>query len=228
MLDSGIESHPLEASEIWLVSEWMPHGTLLRYISEESIDAHGKTLLVSQVASAITWIHAHGVAHGDIKAENILVDAKGKARLADFGISSFIDNEYYCYSGGDHGSAVGTTRWMAPERLMPEDFHLGSARPTLESDVYSFAMLICQLYTGLPPLHNIPNDFAFRNLVARRKRRPSRPPEISDELWDVVMRCWSHEPGDRPTMESLNRDIKRKIRGKIAASGHEGNREVAS
>ncbi|KAK0501043.1 kinase-like domain-containing protein [Armillaria luteobubalina] len=222
ILYSGGESHPLDASEIWLVSEWMAHGTLLRYISEESIGAHGKALLVSQVASAITWIHAHGVAHGDIKAENILVDAKGKVRLADFGISSFIDNEYYCYSGGDHGSAVGTTRWMAPERLMPEDFHLASARPTLESDVYSFAMLICQLYTGLPPLPNIPNDFAFRNLVARRKRRPSRPPDISDELWDVVMRCWSHEPGDRPTMESLNRDIKRILRGiSAAASGGE-------
>ncbi|KAK0185161.1 kinase-like domain-containing protein [Armillaria mellea] len=223
MLDSGGESPPLEASEIWLVSEWMPHGTLLKYISKESIDVHGKALLVSQVASAITWIHAHGVAHGDIKAENILVDAKGKARLADFG-------DLICLLGaGDHGSAVGTTRWMAPERLMPEDFHLASARPTLESDVYSFAMIICQLYTGLPPLPNIPNDFAFRNLVVRRKRRPSRPPEISDELWAVVMRCWSHEPGDRPTMESLNRDIKRIIRGEnAAASGREGNREVAS
>ncbi|KAG7451900.1 kinase-like protein [Guyanagaster necrorhizus] len=218
MLDSQSGgSSPLGASEIWLVSEWMPHGTLLKYISEESIDTHGKALLVSQVASAITWIHAHGVAHGDIKAENILVDAKKKARLADFGISSFIDNEYYCYSGEDHGSAVGTTRWMAPERLIPEDFHLASARPTPESDVYSFAMLICQLYTGLPPLPNIPNDFAFVNRIVRRKQRPSRPPEISDELWAVVMRCWSHEPGDRPTMESLNSEIKRIIRGKSAA-----------
>ncbi|KAK0224757.1 kinase-like domain-containing protein, partial [Armillaria nabsnona] len=101
---------------------------------------------VSQVASAINWIHAHGIAHGDIKAENILVDAKGKARLADFGISSFIDNEHYCYSGAlYHGSAVGTTRWMVPERLIPEDFHLASARPTLKSDIYSFAMFVCQV-----------------------------------------------------------------------------------
>ncbi|KAK0421843.1 hypothetical protein EV421DRAFT_1868302 [Armillaria borealis] len=116
---------------------------------------------------------------------------------------------------------LSTTRWMAPERLMPEDFHLASARPTLESDVYSFAMLICQLYTGLPPLPKILNDLAFQ--------RPSRPPEISDELWAVVTRCWSHEPGDSPAMESLNKDIKRIIREKSAtASSREGNREVAS
>ncbi|PBK59339.1 hypothetical protein ARMSODRAFT_967005 [Armillaria solidipes] len=110
------------------------------------------------------------------------------------------------------------------------DFHLASARPTLESDVFSFAMLICQLYTGLPPLPKIPNDLAFVNLVVRRKRRPSRPIEIADELWAVVTRCWSHEPGDRPTMESLNRDIKRIIGGEsAAASGRgEGNHEVAS
>ncbi|PBK93603.1 hypothetical protein ARMGADRAFT_129626 [Armillaria gallica] len=118
---------------------------------------------------------------------------------------------------------------MAPERLIPEDFRLASARPTLESDVYSFAMLVCQLYTGLPPLPNIPNDLAFVNRVVRRKQRPSQPAEISDELWAVVTRCWSHEPGDRPTMESLNRDIKIIIRGKSAtASGREGNHEVAS
>ncbi|KAK0465971.1 kinase-like domain-containing protein [Desarmillaria tabescens] len=221
-------SSPLGASEIWLVSEWMPHGTLLNYISQQSINAHGKALLVSQVASAIAWIHSHGVAHGDIKA-NILVDERKKARLADFGISSFIDNESYCYSGEDHGSAVGTTRWMAPERLIPQDFHLPSARPTLESDVYSFAMLICQLYTGRPPLDKIPNDFAFINRVVRRKQRPDRPSDIYDELWAVVTRCWSHEPSDRPTMESLNREIKRFIRGKTtSAQGQGGHRGVAS
>ncbi len=47
MLDSDGESPPLEASEIWLVSEWMTQGTLLDYISNESIDAHGKALLVN-------------------------------------------------------------------------------------------------------------------------------------------------------------------------------------
>ncbi|PBK59342.1 hypothetical protein ARMSODRAFT_967008 [Armillaria solidipes] len=73
----------------------------------------------------------------------------------------------------------------------------------------------------------IPNDLAFVNLVVRRKRRPSRPIEIADELWAVVTRCWSHEPGDRPTMESLNSDIKRIIRGKSAAVSVR-SREVAS
>ncbi|PBK76192.1 hypothetical protein ARMSODRAFT_216730 [Armillaria solidipes] len=88
-------------------------------------------------------------------------------------------------------------------------------------------MLICQLYTGLPPLPKIPNDLAFVNRVVRRKQRPSRPPEISDELWAVVTRCWSHEPGDRPTMESLNSDIKKIIRGKSVAVSIR-SREVAS
>ena len=76
---------------------------------------------------------------------NILVDAGGQARLADFGMSVSIDGTPYKY-GSIHGG--GATRWTAPELFVPEEFNLDNRRPTTSSDMYSFGCVGVEVCTS--------------------------------------------------------------------------------
>ncbi|KAG8955279.1 hypothetical protein FRC03_011225 [Tulasnella sp. 419] len=90
-------------------------------------------------AEGLAYLHSLPVAHGDIKGENVLVDAQGRASLCDFGMSQFIDeasriNGFTTTSG----QAGGTARFLCPEVL--ED------KPkTTATDIWAFACLIVQV-----------------------------------------------------------------------------------
>jgi abelson tyrosine-protein kinase 1 len=153
---------------LWLISEWMQHGTILEYLTTHP--HHDKLtvvrryfylmtlyLIISQlteIAAGMAYLHSFEpqVIHRDLKGvsrggrqqrsrklttlfkNNILVDAHGHCRLADFGISSVVESQNYASTFQNRG----TTRWSAPERLIPERFGEIADTPTA-IDIYSFA-----------------------------------------------------------------------------------------
>ncbi|KAF8060700.1 kinase-like domain-containing protein [Lyophyllum atratum] len=113
-------------------------------------------------------------------------------------------------------SGAGTYQWMAPERLLPEDYGLSSAKATFPSDVFSFAMLAievghleellrnlalifgCKLYSGEAPYH--PVFHIMTCLHTTSGRRPGRPPDVPDQVWTLIEECWRPEPAHRPSI----------------------------
>jgi serine/threonine protein kinase len=77
--------------------------------------------------------------HGDIKAVNILVNAKGVPGLADFGLSRMLEDTSLWATTAS--TAPGSLRWMAPELL-----HGHESTVTTASDVYAYAMT-CLVFT---------------------------------------------------------------------------------
>ena len=77
---------------------------------------------------------------------------------------------------------------------------------TMDSDTYSFAMLILECITEKVPFSDISREAAVLHARVSKRRTPPRPGtqnskgSISDGLWDLMVRCWSPKPGDRPTM----------------------------
>ena len=112
-------------------------------------------------------------------------------------------------------SGAGSPRWMAPELLIPEAYHKMSARPTFESDIFSFGMLIYEVfqlylnatiahyfyekvYSGLVPFQDDTNMMAvFRILEGRR---PPRPHQIPDWMWHITNKCWTEDSRLRPSI----------------------------
>jgi len=84
--------------------------------------------------------------HGDLKGANILINDEKRACLADFGITGLIYNLSMRITMSTAYNGKGTTRWMAPELLDPDQFGAnGESQPTMGSDIYAFGMVMLEV-----------------------------------------------------------------------------------
>jgi serine/threonine protein kinase len=99
-------------------------------------------------------------------------------------------------------SSASIIRYAAPELIEHNNFSI-----TTHADTYSFALLILECITEVPPFSNISRDAAVIHARISKKQTPPRPEKnlVSDELWDLMNRCWSIVPDQRPTMEVVHR-----------------------
>jgi TonB family protein len=107
--------------------------------------------LALKAAAGLQAIHEAGVLHRDLKTSNIMIDAKERVRLVDFGIARAMPTPEQEVSTTatpttGHESIVGTPAYMSPEQVMgwPVD---------ARSDIYSFGVVLFELFTGQLPFH---------------------------------------------------------------------------
>ncbi|KAH8102061.1 kinase-like domain-containing protein [Cristinia sonorae] len=196
---------------ICMVIPWMRNGNLRQYISEQTekgqlteatfVPAINRWL--HQTAMGLAYLHSEGIVHGDLHAGNILVDNEKNARLCDFGMSLISEATAYNY-GSHHGG--GATRWSAPELFDPEEFGLTTSRPTFQSDVYAFACVVVELYSGQPPFPDLVDRQVPMQVV--KGMRPSLP-RLSktkappDHVWSLTTTCWAQDPAARPSANTV-------------------------
>lgn len=143
--------------------------------------------IVEQVAAALDAAHAAGLAHRDVKPENVLVTASDFAYLVDFGIA---------HQGADThltqaGTAIGSLAYMAPEQLDGV-----AAGPV--SDVYSLAAVTFEALTGTPPFPGATVSQIVRATVMNDVPSPrQRSGAVSPQLDAVVMRGLAKSPDGR-------------------------------
>ncbi|KAK1231731.1 hypothetical protein PQX77_005140 [Marasmius sp. AFHP31] len=186
-----------DAQELCLVSPWMEKGNLVEFLKatdREDIDHH---TLVYDVASGLAYLHSKKLVHGDLKGVNILVTRSLRACIADFGLSRIADTQGLGVTTSNTRSA-GTMRWQAPELLY-------SQPPSMESDVYSFACVCYEIFTGLRPFPELANVMEVIFAVAQGKcpTRPQEAFELSDAMWTLMTECWNMTPSSRPTASQI-------------------------
>ncbi|KAF8603654.1 kinase-like protein [Ceratobasidium sp. AG-I] len=177
-----------------MVSPWMSCGSLLSYIRSHS--AADRCNLCVQIAEGLTYMHQKGIAHGDVKGDNVVVSDTGIAKLTDFGCAT-IKREFPVHFTATE-SLNYSVRWAAPELFM-EDGSSG-----FETDVYAFGMTILEGLTGHVP-HKDRADLVVIHTVLVKRQLPTRPNEYipsqsrkGNDLWAMLERCWSYEPSARP------------------------------
>lgn len=180
-----------------MIAPWMKYSSLLVYI--RAWPQADRCRLCVQIAAGLSYMHNLGLAHGDVKGNNVVVSEAGNAKITDFG-STMMANEFAITFIATQ-SANYSIRWAAPELFQ-------SQSPGFESDVYAFAKTVLEALTGDVP-HKGLSDFAIMRQVGLEGRLPDRPLEVippksrkGDRLWNMLTRCWDMEPARRP---SINR-----------------------
>jgi hypothetical protein len=165
-----------------------------------------------QVVEGLTYLHAKGVVHRDIKGDNVLISGSGDAKLADFGCSKKVgtsvllkNDESGSPSGGGVSGAnmktlVGTPLFMAPEVMKEE-----AGGYTAAADIWSIGCLVIELFGRQPWVLQGTSLFAIMYAVATSKTPPTGLP---DEFMDAHLRafllaCFDREPERRPTAAQL-------------------------
>ncbi|MBL1078655.1 serine/threonine protein kinase [Nocardia sp. 2] len=143
--------------------------------------------LIEQVAAALDAAHADGLLHRDVKPDNILLSRDGFAYLVDFGIAQSSTDT----SLTSDGSAVGSYRYMAPERFSSRDF--GPA-----SDVYGLACVLYESLTGSRPFTADTDGQIMRAHLFDPPPRPSLVRTMLPAAFDaVIARGMAKNPNER-------------------------------
>ena len=141
-----------------------------------------------QVGRALAFAHGQGLVHRDVKPQNVLLDADGRAKVTDFGIARSLD----AVGNTETGTVLGTSHYIAPEQARGE-------RVDAQTDVYSFGVVLYELLAGEVPY---PGD-SFLTVAMKHVNDPvpnvlDRRPDVPLRLASLIERCLAKEQPDRP------------------------------
>ena len=161
-------------------------GRSLKQVIDAGLTPEQAAALIRQVLEGARFAHRHGVVHRDLKPQNVIVDAEGKATVTDFGIARAGVSEIT-----QAGSVMGTPHYLSPEQA--QGFEV-----TAVSDLYSIGVMLYEALTGRVPFEG---DSAVAVAMKQVSQAPQRPssinPQVSPALDAVVMRALEKEPGQR-------------------------------
>jgi len=181
-------------SKLYLVEELMTGGDLLEAIRKKKVFSEKEACRVFiQIMTAIAYLHANGIAHRDIKPDNILLNGDSEdpvVKLADFGFAKKVG------SGILH-TPCGSPVYTAPE-IVREDSYDKSV------DVWSAGVLLYLLLCGYPPFYHQDPTKLFEEI---KKAVFDFPPEqwstVSDSAKDLVSAMLKADPTERITAQQV-------------------------
>ncbi|CAM9535922.1 unnamed protein product [Discosporangium mesarthrocarpum] len=151
-----------------------------------------------QLLSALETCHNMGIAHRDIKPENVLLDSRFQLRVADFGLSSIMEDENgVCYT------ECGTRSYMAPEVLARRPYD------GAEADLWSAGVVLFIMLAGNPPFQTATSsDWWFKAVSAGRYDRFWAAhlrgcPHFPEQAQVFLNRIFVADPSQRATLEEL-------------------------
>jgi len=185
------------------IDRWMKKNTPL------SRSSKGQPSLVQvntacSIADALSYLHSKKVVFCDLKPANIGFDSTGALKLFDFGFATCInpDQESPSVTCSEASYLIydkcGTMRYMAPE----VGLRLGYSLP---ADVYSFGILLWQIFRLKKPFNHIKSAKQFQKEVFQSGGRPKLSKQWPQVLKDTISSCWAGLPNERPTMEFVKK-----------------------
>ncbi|KAH8829981.1 kinase-like domain-containing protein [Flagelloscypha sp. PMI_526] len=185
----------------------MTNGNLNKFLLKHP--SHDRVSVLYQVTKGLQYLHSIYVYHGDVKAANILVDENCCCYLADFGITALISTQTVTAALASATLGKGTFRWMAPEVLIPNPGEISGSR-TAPRDIYALACTAIEVATGKLPFPDLNEASAM--LAVIRGERPARPHLVkwmTNDLWNLIERCWAQNPNNRPSSNEVVLDLER-------------------
>jgi eukaryotic-like serine/threonine-protein kinase len=183
VIDAGEDGgHP------YIVFEYVEGETLKQRINRiGALDAQEALAYAIEIARGLTVAHARNMVHRDIKPQNVLIDAEGRAKLTDFGISRQLEQDGMTATG----RVIGTTDYVSPEQAMG---HAVDQR----SDVYSLGVVLYEMLVGQVPFSaDSQVGVAMKHVNEELPDVQQRRPELSAAAALVVERATTKDPVER-------------------------------
>eukprot|EP00199_Chlamydomonas_sp_CCMP681_P000070 CAMPEP_0119102536 /NCGR_PEP_ID=MMETSP1180-20130426/1251_1 /TAXON_ID=3052 ORGANISM="Chlamydomonas cf sp, Strain CCMP681" /NCGR_SAMPLE_ID=MMETSP1180 /ASSEMBLY_ACC=CAM_ASM_000741 /LENGTH=1028 /DNA_ID=CAMNT_0007086843 /DNA_START=136 /DNA_END=3222 /DNA_ORIENTATION=+ len=168
---------------LYLLQEWVPGGELFHHLDlEGAFDEATSMFFAASVLTALEFLHNKNMVYRDLKPENLLLDAQGYIKVADFGFAKFIgeDKTY---------TICGTPDYQAPEVIMRRG-------TTKAADYWALGVLIFEMLVGDPPFKSLTGDpwDTFRRTLSGRFYVPNF---ISDTAADLIFKLLQVNPEKR-------------------------------
>eukprot|EP01118_Nematostelium_gracile_P013217 TRINITY_DN4967_c0_g1_i1.p1 TRINITY_DN4967_c0_g1~~TRINITY_DN4967_c0_g1_i1.p1 ORF type:complete len:590 (-),score=106.56 TRINITY_DN4967_c0_g1_i1:129-1757(-) len=212
---------------ITILMEYVVYGSLTKLLKDNIPSIKFKTKLALDVAKGIAFLHSSHIYHRDIKPDNVLVvsddpNTPVNLKITDFGTanttltrtSNRMDPTYSGLSNAptgkdedDESSATGTLVYSAPEVFSPNLQY-----PVDKTDVYSFAVLLLQIFTQKVPFTEHPFDQFSKWDIQRFVRNGKRldiPDDLEPSLKNLIRRCWAQTPKERPDFSEIVNELEK-------------------
>ncbi|XP_058010493.1 mitogen-activated protein kinase kinase kinase 5 isoform X2 [Hevea brasiliensis] len=180
----------------YIYLEYVHPGSINKYVREHcgAITENVVRSFTRHILSGLAYLHSTKTIHRDIKGANLLVDASGVVKLADFGMSKHLTGQ------AAELSLKGSPYWMAPELMqavMQKDTNSDLA---LAVDIWSLGCTIIEMFTGKPPWSDYEGAAAMFKVL---RDIPPIPETLSPEGKDFLSCCFQRNPVDRPSASML-------------------------
>ncbi|KAK4886423.1 hypothetical protein RN001_002694 [Aquatica leii] len=184
---------------IFIVTEYMRHGSLLNYLRrhEQSLTSNQGLLLdmCIQVCKGMAYLERHNYIHRDLAARNCLVGSENIVKVADFGLARYVLDDQYTSSGG----SKFPIKWAPPEVL-------NYTRFSSKSDVWAYGVLMWEVFTcGKMPYGRLKNSEVVEKV--QKGLILEKPKTCYKEVYDVMRKCWSQLPENRPSFRVLKEQL---------------------
>ncbi|MEP6668339.1 MAG: protein kinase [Chthoniobacter sp.] len=190
---------------LYFVMEFVEGTTLHHLIKSTGLKPNQALELIVSVCEALQYAHVEGVVHRDIKPANVLVDTKGRVKVADFGLARMDTPSSEQWGQTMTGMVLGTPDYMAPEQK-------SGSRVDHRADIYSLGVMLYEMLCGQVP------QGIFDP--------PSQRVTVDERIDQVVIRAMQQEPDRRYSntgeMKSEVENIRLTPLPKVVAGGKKG------
>ncbi|TKY71308.1 Mitogen-activated protein kinase kinase kinase 1 [Spatholobus suberectus] len=175
--------------KLYIFLELVTKGSLASLYQKYRLGDSQVSAYTRQILSGLKYLHDRNVVHRDIKCANILVDANGSVKLADFGLAK-------ATKLNDVKSSKGSPYWMAPEVVNLRNRGYG-----LAADIWSLGCTVLEMLTRQPPYSHLEGMQALFRIG--RGQPPPVPESLSIDARDFILKCLQVNPNKRPTAAQL-------------------------
>lgn len=174
---SANSGEPVRGTLFYFIMEYVDGANLRQLMQSGQMSPEMALGVVQQVCDALQYAHGEGVVHRDIKPENIMLDTKGRVKIADFGLAKLAEGSGNDWTLTGTHQVMGTPRYMAPEQMA------GSRDVDHRADIYSLAVVFYEMLTGtIPSGHFAP---------------PSKKASVDVRFDEVILKAMASDPGER-------------------------------
>jgi serine/threonine protein kinase len=173
----GVYDYGYDGGLFFVAMEFVDGPDLRKKLTAGKIAADEVEKIAAQVCDALDYAHAEGVVHRDIKPENLLLDSKGRVKIADFGLARLLRAEGDASRYTMSGTVMGSAHYIAPEQVETP------LKADHRADIYSLGVLLYEMLTGALPMGKF--------------ETPSRKSGVDRRFDGIVMKALEREPDRR-------------------------------
>jgi eukaryotic-like serine/threonine-protein kinase len=185
----------------YLVMEYVDGPSLADILAVDPIEPVRALDVIAQAAEGLAAAHKAGVIHRDIKPGNILISSEGHVKVTDFGIAHAAGQAPVTQPG----LVMGTTQYMAPERI-------AGTPGTAASDLYALGIVLHECLTGVPPHDGTAADVMAAHLYLPL---PPLPADVPPELDQLVALLTAKDPAKRISGARELADVAARLRDSL-------------